>query len=77
MNDFIVLMLTRLGLGVGATATNINKINLNIHNILGYDFDSIVDTDKNIIDIIYNNQKFTLEYKIVNSTVKNLYVNDK
>ena len=74
MEEIIKVLLTQLGLGIGATGVeSINNIVDRMGKVLGTKFEyGIGFTDPNQIDIIYNGNMVSFKYIIENNTVKDM-----
>lgn len=74
MEEIIKVLLTQLGLGIGATGIeSINNIVDRMEKVLGTKFKyGIGFTDPNQIDIIYKGNMVSFKYIIENNTVKDM-----
>lgn len=74
MEEIIKVLLTQLGLGIGATGVeSINNIVDRMEKVLDTKFEySIGFTDHNQIDIIYKGNMVSFKYIIENNTVKDM-----
>ena len=74
MEEIIKVILTQLGLGIGATGVeSINNIVDRMEKVLGTKFEYGTGfTDPNQIDIIYKGNMVSFKYIIENNTVKDM-----
>ena len=74
MEEIIKVLLTQLGLGIGATGIeSINNIVDRMEKVLGTKFEyGIGFTAPNQIDIIYKGNMVSFKYIIENNTVKDM-----
>lgn len=72
MKSLLSFILSQLGIGVGATNAEPNRLKDNFHKIFGNEISIVVN--ESTLHITYEGKTTTIEYKIVDNTVKDINI---